>query len=109
MLEGVTVATSLDDGHVMPVDDVMSMLRDVSDILSYIHGMGVVHRLITSTCIVRRASTAKFPFALRNWSDAYTPEIELPPGLVDPVDDIHALGTVAFRALSGELAAPGMS
>ena len=109
LLDGVTVAASLDDGHVMPVEDVMAMLRDVADILHYIHGQGVVHRLLTSTSIVRRSSTAKFPFALRNWSDAYTPEIELPPGLVDPVDDIHALGTIAFRALSGEVVAPGLS
>jgi len=109
LLEGVTVAASLENGHVMPVDDVMAMLRDVCDILSYVHDQGVVHRLLTGNAIVRRASSAKFPFALRNWSDAYTPEIELPPGLVDPVDDIHSLGIVAFRALSGEMAAPGMS
>ena len=109
LLEGVTVAASLDDGHVMPVDDVMAMLRDVADILDYIHGQGVVHRLLTSTSVVRRASNAKFPFAIRNWSEAYTPEIELPPGLVDPLDDIHALGTIAFRALSGEVVAPGTS
>jgi serine/threonine protein kinase len=108
-LEGVTVAASLDDGHVMPIENVAAMLRDVAEILAYIHAEGVVHRLITASSIVRRSSTAKFPFVLRNWSDAYTPEIELPPGLVDPSDDIHALGMVAYRALTGELAAPGNS
>ena len=103
-LEGVTVAASLDDGHVMPVHDVIAMLRDVCDILEYVHGEGIVHRALTAGAIVRR-SNAKFPFALRCWGEASTPEIDLPEGLVDPRDDIHALGTAAFRALTGEMAA----
>lgn len=108
-LEGSTVAQSLGDGHVMPVLDTINMLRDVAEILDYLHGLDVVHRNLTSNNIVRRASTAKFPFALRAFSEAHTPEIELPPGLVDPSDDVHALGTVAYRALTGEVAVPGRS
>ena len=104
-LEGVTVAASLDAGHVMPVADVIAMLRDVADILEYTHAQGVVHRNITSASVVRRAN-AKFPFALRDWGEASTPDIALPDGLVDPRDDIHALGTIAYRALTGELAGP---
>jgi serine/threonine protein kinase len=105
-LEGVTVAASLDAGHVMPVGDVIAMLRDVADILEYTHAQGVVHRNITSASVVRR-SNAKFPFALRDWGEASTPDIELPDGLVDPRDDLHALGTIAYRALTGDLAGPG--
>jgi serine/threonine protein kinase len=103
-LEGVTVAASLDDGHVMPVHDVIAMLRDVCDILEYVHHEGIVHRGVTAGAIVRR-SNAKFPFALRSWGEASTPDIDLPEGLVDPRDDVHALGATAFRALTGEMAA----
>jgi hypothetical protein len=106
--EGVTVAASLDDRHVMPVLDVIAMLRDVCDILEYVHGEGIVHRGITPGAIVRR-SNAKFPFALRCWGEATTPDLELPAGLVDARDDIHALGSTAFRALTGEVAVPNKS
>jgi hypothetical protein len=106
--EGVTVAQSVDNGHVMPVMDVIAMLRDVCDILEYAHQEGIVHRSITGGAIVRR-SNAKFPFALRCWGEASTPDLDLPDGLVDPRDDIHALGATAYRALTGEVAGPQKS
>ncbi len=111
-MDGVTVAEAVGGNSMLSVPEVIYLLRDAAEILASAHKAGVIHRMVTATNLVRTAGR-KFPYSLRNWSDAYNLEVELdgvvPAGLVDERDDVHALGAIAFRALTGELAGAGES
>lgn len=106
-LDGVTIAEAVGASSTLSVPEVIYLLRDAGEILASAHRAGVIHRMVTASNLVR-TSGRKFAFGLRNWSDAYNLEVELegnvPAGLVDERDDVHALGTIAYRALTGELA-----
>jgi hypothetical protein len=95
---GVTFAKFAGDGPVA-VADLVVALRDVADILRHAHERGVVHRRLAATAIVRTQRRRCF-HAIVDWRDAHTFDTEAPL-TVDPRDDIHALGEVAFRALTG--------
>jgi serine/threonine protein kinase len=110
-MDGMSIAEAMADGT-LSVPEVIYLLRDGGEILASAHKAGVVHRLVTAANLVR-TSGRRFPYALRNWSEAYTLEFELdnelPAGLIDERDDVHALGVIAFRALTGEIASDGAS
>ncbi|MBL9020498.1 MAG: hypothetical protein JNL83_40310 [Myxococcales bacterium] len=90
----------------LPVADVVVLIRDVADILDHIHQRGIAHRNVTAASIIR-ASQRRFPVTLTHWSDACT--LDTAHTEVDPNDDVHELGRIAFRALTGEVAATGGS
>ncbi len=99
LIEGMTVADLQRGG--MAAADVISMLRDVSDLLAHAHGRGVVHRQLTSQTIVKSPDRS-FPYAVISWDNALTLDTRSRV-LLDTRDDIFALGVVAFRALTGQL------
>lgn len=106
VLAGTTLKQFLGNGLLAPFDLVV-VLRDVADILGYAHERGVVHRRLTTTAIVR-TQHRRTRYAICDWSDART--LDADAGVViDPKDDVHALGTIAFRALTGRPAEPGLS
>jgi len=90
----------------LPVADVVVLIRDVADILDHIHQRGIAHRNITPASIIR-APQRRFPVTLTQWSDACT--LDTSQIEVDPNDDVHELGRIAFRALTGAIAATGGS
>lgn len=90
----------------LPVADVVVMMRDVGDILDHIHQRGIVHRHITPTSIVR-APGRRFAVTLVQWGEAST--LDTSENRVDPKDDVHELGRIAFRALTGAVATTGGS
>ena len=110
-MDGVSVANAFSAGT-LSVPEVIYLLRDAGEILASAHKAGVIHRMVTATNLVR-TSGRKFPYALLNWAEAYNLEVELdgevPVGLVDERDDVHALGGIAYRALTGEIAADYVS
>jgi hypothetical protein len=59
----------------------------------------VVHCRLTPSAIVR-TQRRRSGHAICDWSDARTLDTEADVS-VDPRDDVHALGTIAFRALTG--------
>ena len=100
LIDGVTVG-SLIAGASLPIADLVVVLRDVADILDHANTRGVVHRRLTSDAIVRTPER-RIPTALRNWGDASTLDTASSHQIHER-DDIHALGVIAFRALTGNV------
>lgn len=90
----------------LPVADVVVMIRDVADILDHIHARGIIHRRVAASSILR-APQRRFAVTLVHWSDACT--LDTAQILVDATDDIHQLGRIAFRALTGAAPTTGGS
>ncbi|HET9625373.1 MAG TPA: hypothetical protein VFP84_28590 [Kofleriaceae bacterium] len=91
--------TQLGDAGPVALGELVAMLRDVADILHHAHERGVVHRRLTATTIVRTARQ-RSGHAVADWSDARTLDTGAEV-VVDPRDDVHALGRIAFRGLTG--------
>src|ERR1041384_2451815 len=109
VMAGATLKELASDGPLTPAD-LLVMLRDVADILHHAHERGIAHRRLTPGAIVRlpRRHTGH---AISDWSDARMLGAEVdgdvdPQGPIDLRDDIHALGALAFRALTGVVPEP---
>jgi len=83
----------------MAVADVVVLVRDVADILDHIHQRGIVHRKLTAEAVIR-TPTRRFPVAIRQWGHACTLD-HAAKSRIEPRDDVHQLGKIAFRALTG--------
>lgn len=110
MMPGVTLERQVGDRPIA-LSDLVVALRDVADILRHAHERGIVHRRLTAGTIIhaqRRRST----YAIEDWGDARALDAEVDAGVdgaIDPREDVHALGTIAFRALTGQPPRPGVS
>lgn len=97
-IDGPTLATTLAAAP-LALADLVVMLRDISEVLAHAHERGVVHRRLTADAIIQtpgRRTTVN----LRQWGDACTIDTQARVS-VDARDDVHALGVVAHRALTG--------
>jgi serine/threonine-protein kinase len=103
-IDGMTLGVSIGDGP-MAIADLVVLLRDLADILAHAHARGVVHSRISADTIVRTPDRALTVY-LRGWSLARTVESTMS---LDTREDVYALGTVAFRALTGCLHTPHVS
>jgi serine/threonine protein kinase len=103
-LDGLSLAASLGAG-VMPIPDLVVLLRDVADTLTHAHARGVVHTKLSADTVIRTPER-KLSVCLRGWSGARTVETTQH---LDARDDVYALGVVAFRALTGCLHTPSVS
>lgn len=102
-VDGTSVGTLVANGP-LPLPDVLELVRDAADILDHIHRRGIVHRKLSSEAIVRTPKR-RFPVYVRHWGDACTLDAE-GHGALDARDDVHALGVIAFRALTGQVPEP---
>lgn len=103
-IEGESLMQLLLDGP-MPVADLVVVLRDVAELLGYVHARGVVHRALTADAILRTPDRS-FGVCVRHWSEARASDAEQ---AIDPRDDVYALGMIAFRALTGCLHTPSVT
>jgi serine/threonine protein kinase len=106
MMPGVRLSRALSDGPIA-VSDLAIALRDLADVLRHAHERGVVHGRLTAGAVVR-TQRRRCGHAICDWGDAHTLDTEADL-VVDPRDDIHALGAIAFRALTGTPPQPGLS
>ena len=104
LIEGTTIAELANDGP-LAVSDVVVALRTVADVLEHAHARGVVHHRLTESVIVRTPKRQS-PFSVRGWGDVVAHDSAL---AAEPCNDIHALGVLAFRALTGLVLQPGQS
>jgi hypothetical protein len=98
VLPGVRLSRVLSEGR-MPPADLVVMLRDIADILHHAHERGVVHGRLTASAIVR-TQRRRCGHAISEWTDAH-PFDSKDEAVVDPREDVRALGGIAFRALAG--------
>lgn len=87
----------------LAVTELVSMLQTSADVLEHAHARGVVHNRLTDASIVRTTSRS-VPFAVRGWGDVVAHDSNL---AADPSGDVHDLGLVAFRALTGAMMREG--
>jgi hypothetical protein len=98
VLPGVRLSRVLSEGR-MALADIVVMLRDVADILHHAHERGVVHSRLTASAIVRTQRRGS-GHAIGDWTDAH-PFDSKAEAVIDPREDVRALGGIAFRALTG--------
>jgi len=103
IMAGATFKQLTGDGPVA-LSDLAVVLRDIADILQHAHERGVVHRRLITSSIVQ-AQRRRNGYAISDWSDARTLDAATDT-VVDPRNDVHALGVLAFRALTGKLPEP---
>lgn len=100
------IATELADGmplsevmarRLLAVDETLELIRDLTSILAHLHERGLVHDGLKPHAITLRTGPRSFPIQLGSWST-------LREG--DGSADIHALGVLAYRAVTGRF--PGL-
>lgn len=100
------IATELADGmlvseimgrRILAIDETLELIRDLASILAHLHERGLVHDAIKPHAITMRTGTRSFPIQLAGWR-------ELRSG--DGSSDIHALGVLGYRAVTGRF--PGL-
>jgi serine/threonine-protein kinase len=124
LVEGENLDERLDRQGALTPAEAVPLLRQMADALDFIHARGIVHRdLKPSNVLLTREGTVKlsdFGMAHLSWapmtrsgellgSPAYMAPEQISLGDVEPASDIHALGVVAFRCLTGERPFTGRS
>jgi serine/threonine protein kinase len=90
----------------LALSDLAVAVREIADVLRHAHERGVVHGGLTEVAIMRTQRRYGV-YAIVDWSHARTLDTES-GAVVDPRDDMRALGEIAFRALTGKPAEPGL-
>ncbi len=119
-IPGHSLASELVPGQPLSEDEVICLLQEVLEILVFVHGQQAIHRDVTPTNIIRRASDAKLvlidfgavkeisaewsegqsPRTIATGTPAYMP-LEQFRGHPQFNSDIYALGAIAIQALAG--------
>lgn len=122
-IEGHTLSAELPVGHCWSANKVVLMLKDVLQILEFVHGYGVIHRDIKPNNLIRRNEDGKLVLidfgAVKQVSDPrITTKAPLTPKTIAigtqgymPTEqargkprlssDIYALGMIGIQALTG--------
>ncbi|TMQ10263.1 MAG: hypothetical protein E6J90_06300 [Deltaproteobacteria bacterium] len=106
VMPGISLERFTGDGP-LALPELVVALRDIADILRHAHERGIVHRRLTAGAIMH-TQRRRAIYAIEDWGDARTIDAESAE-VIDPRNDIHALGAIAFRALTARPPQPGVS
>jgi serine/threonine-protein kinase len=121
LVSGETLRHRLEREQQLPIDDAVSIAREVADALGYAHGLGVIHRDVKPENILLRdghALVADFGIALAvqtaggarmtqtglslGTPQYMSPEQAMGERTIDGRSDVYALGAVTYEMLAGE-------
>ena len=121
LVTGETLRQRLEREQQLPIEDAVTIAREVADALGYAHGLGVIHRDIKPENILLRAGhavVADFGIALAvqtaggarmtqtglslGTPQYMSPEQAMGERTIDGRSDIYALGVVTYEMLAGE-------
>ncbi|MBA3394968.1 MAG: protein kinase [Deltaproteobacteria bacterium] len=105
-VEGESLADTLVAGP-LAVAELAVLLRNVAEVLEHAHARGVVHRALTADAILKTPSRSS-SICVVNWGKASAVGADQHRA-DDARADVHALGAIAFRALTGCLHTPAVS
>jgi len=103
-IDGTSLADATKETPIAIADLVM-VVRSVADILAHAHARGVVHHRLGEDVVILTQTRAA-PVCVRGWGDVVTHDSHL---AADPSSDVHSLGALAYRALTGAVLTPGAS
>ena len=104
LIEGTSLGELMQSGAIA-VADLVVLVRSVAEILQHAHARGVVHHRLGEGAVMKTPKRA-FPYCVRGWADVVVHDSERG---ADASADIHALGVLAYRALTGAPPAPNAS
>ena len=96
LIEGTSLADLMHSGAIA-VADLVVLVRSVAEILAHAHARGVVHHRLGDGAVMKTPKRP-FPYCVRGWADVVVHDSERG---ADSSADIHALGVLAYRALTG--------
>lgn len=121
-VEGQTLEQELKDGHRLSQAQVIALLKDVLQVLAFVHQQGIIHRDIKPANLIRRQRDGKIilidfgavkevrkqgsdtnrntSLTVSIESRGYSPPEQL-EGRPCPASDIYAVGMLALHALTG--------
>jgi len=121
LVTGETLRQRLERENQLPINDAISIAREVADALGYAHGLGVIHRDVKPENILLRdghALVADFGIALAvqtaggarmtqtglslGTPQYMSPEQAMGERTIDGRSDVYALGAVVYEMLAGE-------
>ena len=121
LVTGETLRHRLERERQLPIDDAISIAREVADALGYAHGLGVIHRDVKPENILLRdghALVADFGIAIAVQSAGgarmtqtgmslgtpqyMSPEQAMGERTIDARSDVYALGVVTYEMIAGE-------
>ena len=121
LVTGETLRHRLERERQLPIDDAISIAREVADALGYAHGLGVIHRDVKPENILLRdghALVADFGIAIAVQSAGgarmtqtgmslgtpqyMSPEQAMGERTIDGRSDVYALGVVTYEMIAGE-------
>src|SRR6476469_2546425 len=121
LVTGETLRHRLEREQQLPIDDAISIAREVADALGYAHGLGVIHRDVKPENILLREGrpmVMDFGIALAvqqaggqrmtqtglslGTPQYMSPEQAMGERTIDARSDVYALGAVTYEMLAGE-------
>jgi hypothetical protein len=104
MIEGTSLADATATTPIA-IADLATVIRAAADILAHSHARGVAHHRMAEAIVILTPHRAT-PVCVRGWGHVVAHDSQI---AADPAFDIHALGALAYRALTRSQLQPGAS
>ncbi len=83
-------------GRLLTIVETVTLVRDLAEIVAHAHARRIVHGAIRPHLVVMRTGDQPFPLQLGGWG-----EVSLARDAADGRADVHAIGAIAYRAVTG--------